>query len=88
MGRESRVVLPAEERSLGSTWSEGDPLEGWGITVNDPGPGLWCSLIEAFQRQSGFWPSEGTREPRRGRFTCKILDRLGQKERQDAGRDF
>lgn len=32
-------------------WSEGDLLEGWGITVNDLGPGLWCSPIEAFQRQ-------------------------------------
>lgn len=37
----------------GSAWSAGDALEGWSITVNDPGPGLWCSPIEAFQRQSG-----------------------------------
>lgn len=27
------------------TWSEGDALEGWDITVNDLGPGLGCSLV-------------------------------------------
>lgn len=68
--------------------SGGVPLEGWGVTVNDQGPDVLGSLLQAPRGELGFWPSENTQEPEGASVPAKYqLEQGKERESVQGGRE-
>lgn len=63
-------------------------MEGWGVTVNDQGPDVPGSLLQAPRSEIGFWPSESTQEPEGASVPAKYqLEEGKERESVQGGRE-